>query len=87
MDHNLTTAWQKQPLPRHKSMEKSLIVKGLSCAPVLNLVATSFDVGTTHSSDKTCLSNLHWRLLLNDAPPQQLNVLLHLKDLLQNLNG
>jgi len=54
--------------------------------PVLNMVATSLDLGSVSPCGKACLSDLHRRVLLQDTQFDHLNVLLHVENLLQNLH-
>ena len=55
-------------------------------SPVLYDVTTRLDVGSARARGESRLGDLHGRFLVFDALLQQLNVLLHVEDLLQSLN-
>lgn len=50
-------------------------------------VPASLDVGSSGPGGESGLGDLHGGLFVLDALLQELNVLLHVKDLLQNLPG
>jgi len=57
----------------------------LGAIPVLNMIATSLNLGSMCPGSQTGVSDLHWRVFLLDTDLDQLNVLLHVENLLQNL--
>jgi len=62
-------------------------VFGFVCVPVLYWISAQFNIGSADSGIKTSLSNLHGVFLVLDSLLQELNVLLHVEDLLQYLDG
>ena len=48
-------------------------------------IAAEFDIGSANSGVQTSLSNLHGRLLILNGLLEQLDILLHVEDFLENL--
>ena len=65
---------------------QSVMHRTCGSIPVLHKVTTRLNLGSMSPCRQSSLSNLHWRFLLLDTDLDEFNVLLHVKDLLQNLH-
>lgn len=71
------------------SIKKSIFWLFLSICnkPVLNRIPAKFNIWSPETSIKTGLGHLHGSFFVLDSFLEELNVLFHVIDLLQNLNG